>query len=453
MSFSNTIAALSTAPGGAVGVIRVSGPAAVAVCARVWRGSRPLAAVPPRMLELGWIMDAEGVVLDRAMAVRFAAPGSYTGEELVELHCHGSRLVIARTLSLLFAAGAGEARPGEFTRRAFINGKMDLTQAEAVADLITAHSDRALRLANRHLAGAFGRQTGELYRQAERLLSEAEARLDFPEEDLTLTPVETLCAAAAQLGTDINRLLAGRRQGEILRHGIRVVIAGPPNAGKSSLLNAILGRDRAIVTPLPGTTRDTLEEWVSIRGLPVCLVDTAGIRETHDEVETDGIRRAHAARAAADIELWLMDATRPAAEQLPPPELPPGTATVIPVLNKIDLLPPQAPSAKCQAAMNVPVALSAKTGAGLDELFSRIEAAVLPGAGDDSEVAINERHAALLESALAAVAEVVIEMRAGRWELAAVVCRSILDDLGRITGKTHTPDILDTIFSTFCIGK
>ena len=451
MSFSATIAALSTAPGGAVGILRVSGPAAVAVAARVWRGTRPLADSSPRMLELGWIIDRSGAALDRAMAVRFAAPNSYTGEEMVELHCHGSRLVAARTLGLLFASGAREARPGEFTQRAFLNGKMDLTQAEAVADLIAAHSDRALRLANRHLAGVFGRRTDELYRQAEQLLAEAEARLDFPEEDLTLTPPETLCAAAASLEADINRLLAGRRQGEILRHGIRVVIAGPPNAGKSSLLNAILGRDRAIVTPLPGTTRDTLEEWVSIHGLPVCLVDTAGIRETHDEVETDGIRRAHEARAAADIELWLMDATQPLAEQLAALGQTPGATTVIPVLNKMDLLPAGFVFPGAEALS--PVALSAKTGAGLDELFGRIEAAVLPRSGEDAEVAVNERHAALLENALEAVAESAAEMRAGRWELAAVTCRGVLDALGRITGKTHTPDVLDTIFSKFCIGK
>ena len=447
----DTIAALSSAPGGAVGVIRVSGPDAVAVAARVWQGAGPLAGIPPRLLELGRIVDAAGAALDRAMAVRFAAPHSYTGEEVVELHCHGSRLVASRTLGLLFAVGAREARPGEFTQRAFLNGKMELTQAEAVADLITAHSDRALRLANHHLAGAFGRQTNELYRQAEQLLAEAEARLDFPEEELTLTPVATLCAAAAGLAAGINRLLAGRRQGEILRHGIRVVIAGPPNAGKSSLLNAILGRDRAIVTPLPGTTRDTLEEWLSLRGLPVCLVDTAGIRETHDEAETDGIRRTHEARAAADVELWLMDATCAEEGQLPPAELPAGTAAVIPVLNKIDLLPPGVPLP--QAGVQSAVALSAKTGAGLDELFARIEAAVLPRAGEDAQVAVNERHAALLGIALEAVAESVIEMRVGRWELAAVASRGILDALGRITGKTHTPDVLDSIFSRFCIGK
>ncbi len=499
-----TIAAPASAPGGAVGIIRVSGPDAVAVCSRVWRATRPLAEIPVRTLELGRIVDAAGNGLDRAMAVRFAAPESYTGEEMAELHCHGSRLVLSRTLGLLLASGAREARPGEFTRRAFLNGKMDLTQAEAVADLIAAHSDRALLLANRHLAGLFGRRTDALYRRAEHLLSEAEARLDFPEEDLTLTPPEALVAESAELARELEALLAGRRQGEIMRHGVRVVLAGPPNAGKSSLLNAILGRDRAIVAPLPGTTRDTLEEWAGIRGLPVCLVDTAGIRETHDEVEGDGIRRAHEARAAADVELWLMDASRPAAGEIETclaeieRERKKGTGrTIMPVLNKADLLPEtdswrrhvssaEAFSnaalqtafchvARCDATKRglkhrvtstaaepsfefpisnfTPVLVSAKTGAGLDELFSRIEEAVLPKAGGDAAIAVNERHAAMLGSALEAVAEAAAEMRRGRWELAAVAWRGVLDALGRITGKTHSPDVLDTIFSRFCIGK
>jgi tRNA modification GTPase len=429
------------------------------------------------MMELGRVVDASGAGLDRAMAVRFAAPDSYTGEEMVELHCHGSRLVLSRTLGLLLAAGAREARPGEFTQRAFLNGKMDLTQAEAVADLIAAHSDRALLLANRHLAGLFGRKVDALYRQAGQQLSEAEARLDFPEEELALTPPEALCADAAALNSELEKLLAGRRQGEIMRGGIRVVLAGPPNAGKSSLLNAILGRDRAIVTPLPGTTRDTLEEWTGIRGLPVCFVDTAGIRETHDEVETDGIRRAHEARAAADVELWIMDATRPPEGEIEnlkleigKEEKAQGGRIVIPVVNKSDLLAAGSPASSqtlqhhSLTALQSTVApsyrppapqvfVSAKTGAGLEELFRRIEEAVLPKTDGDAEIAVNGRHAALLEQALAEVAEAAAEMRLGRWELAAVAWRGVLDALGRITGKTHSPDVLDSIFSRFCIGK
>ena len=446
---SDTIAAAATALGGAIAVIRISGPGAETVAAQVWRGRRPLGAIPARHLEMGEIVDETAAVVDQVLVVRFAAPASYTGEPMVEFHCHGGSLVVRDLLRQLFRAGARPAEPGEFTKRAFLNGKMDLTQAEAVADIIAAHSDLALHMAQRQLDGRFGRQIAALYARAELLLSELEARLDFPDEDLALWEKERLTAEVDRLAAELRLLLRSRRQGEILRHGIRLVIAGPPNVGKSSLMNVILGRERAIVTSVPGTTRDTLEENLSIRGIPICLIDTAGIRDTQDLVERSGVERAEASLATADVILWVLDAARPHDGQAWP--VPRTTAATIHVLNKIDLVRNRAPGGI--PAPESTVQTSALTGEGIESLFGRIEQAVWQRVPREDGVAVNERHAALLDRALQYLVDAREEIAREAWELAAISVRGTLFETGKITGKSHTPDILDTIFARFCIGK
>ncbi|MEI8079444.1 MAG: tRNA modification GTPase, partial [bacterium] len=298
------IAALATALGGAIAVIRVSGADAVAVAQRLWQGKPALARLPPRLLTLGRVSDAAGQPIDRVLAVCFPAGASYTGEPMVELQAHGGAAGTRAILAALYAAGARPAVPGEFTRRAFLNGRLDLTQAEAVADLIAANSRLALRQAELSLEGRFGAGIRSLRQAVTDLAAEVEARLDFPEEPLAVTAPVELAAPAERLAATSRAQAERRRWGELLRHGAQVVLAGPPNVGKSSLLNVILGRDRALVTPVPGTTRDTLEELVDLHGLPVWLVDTAGLRQTDEPVERAGIARTRAQIATANLTLW-----------------------------------------------------------------------------------------------------------------------------------------------------
>ncbi len=444
----DTVAAMATGSGGALAVVRLTGPQALEIGARVWQGASRLAELPARTLTHGLAVAADGAVIDRCLVAVFHAPASYTGEDLVEFHTHGGVLVPRELLLALLKAGAGPAAPGDFTRRAFVNGKLDLTQAEAVADVIAAQTTMALHVANRQLAGVLGRQLGELYETLTFLLAEVESRLDFPEENLDWLPAAELLAGCQAVETRLAKLLATRREGEILRGGVRLVIAGPPNVGKSSLLNAILGRDRAIVTALPGTTRDTLEELAHIRGLPVRLIDTAGIREAEDVIERHGVERSMASLREAQLVLWVVDAAAP--EPPPPPREWFGAVPVIWVANKIDL-----PDARHPAAgPDAPIGISALTGDGFERLYDAIETAIWQRPhGDEPECAVAARHAVLLDSAVAALAEARAAIEAGSLELAAVPLRGAAEEIGRITGRTASVDVLETIFGRFCIGK
>ncbi|NOY74687.1 MAG: tRNA uridine-5-carboxymethylaminomethyl(34) synthesis GTPase MnmE, partial [Kiritimatiellaeota bacterium] len=309
MNNEQTIAALCTPSGGAIAVIRVSGPKSIEIADRVWKGASPLSEAPARTLRLGVSpFAADSAVGDSVLAVRMPAPNSYTGEDVVEFHCHGGALVVGRLMSNILAAGAAHAAPGEFTLRAFLNSKLDLTQAEAVADVISARSDMALNLAEKQMTGALGNRMRGIRGKLLSALSESESRMDFPEEELDWLPVEELSETVRSCSAEIADLLATAGDGAVLREGVRIVIAGRPNAGKSSLLNILLGSDRAIVTSIPGTTRDTIEEFASIRGIPVQLVDTAGIRDAEDEIEGKGVERSLASLRTAQIVLWVMDA-------------------------------------------------------------------------------------------------------------------------------------------------
>jgi tRNA modification GTPase len=456
MIAADTIAALASAPGGAVAVLRLSGPEAMAVANRVWRGAAPLSPEQPRTLLFGRCRtsDSPDDPGDPALAVLMPRPASYTGEDVVEIHCHGGALVSRRVLAGLLRAGARAAEPGEFTRRAFLNGKLDLTQAEAVADIIQARSDAALRLAERQNAGVLGRRIRELRGRLIGVLAECESRLDFPEEELDWQPPATLRQRVAAAEDEISGLLASARDGMIFREGVRIVIAGPPNAGKSTLLNRLLGFDRAIVADTPGTTRDTVEEHASVRGIPVRLVDTAGIRSATDPIEGLGVERSFASLRTAQIVLWLLDATadEPAAELATLAEHRPAQAAAIAVWNKCDrhAHPPALPD----AAPLTTVHISARTGTGIDALLDAIAQAVWDGPPhEEPEIAVGARHARLLEQAAEALPAARAELAAERWELAAIPLRDALNALGTITGETASPDVLDEIFRTFCIGK
>lgn len=444
MSMDDTIAAISTPFGeGAIALVRLSGPEAVAIAGRIFRGSRAVSAMEPRVQHFGSIVDGERKLDEVVLAVS-RAPASYTGEDVVEVACHGGVLVTRRLLELLLRSGARAAGPGEFTQRAFLNGKMDLTQAEAVMDLISAQTDLALRAATEQLEGRLGERVGGLLEGLLELLAHIEAYIDFPDEDIDPETGDSLQQRLAAIRSELERLLATADQGRILREGVRTVIYGVPNVGKSSLLNLLLGYERAIVSATPGTTRDTLEEVINLRGIPLRLIDTAGVRESADEIERAGIERTRRQVERANLVLHLVDATLPRTdgEQIDP--------RAILVLNKTDL--GEHPSWAGAEAVRV----SCLRQEGIEPLAQAIEDRILIGgaAARDWSVAINARHQASLQRALAMVLAAEQGLGDGlSAEFVAEEVRGTLDAVGEVIGKVDTEDLLGKIFSTFCIGK
>ncbi len=453
MRKNDTIAALCTAPGGALAIIRISGPDALAVSARVWTSKHPLSRELPRRLTFGFTRNADGSRGESCMAVYMPGPASYTGEDVVEIQCHGGEYAPKRMLGETIRAGARLAEPGEFTRRAFLNGKMDLTQAEAVADLISARSESAGRIAERQLAGALGNRIRACSRNLYHLLAEIESRLDFPEENLDWQSPEELIRQFSEVSGMIRSLLSTQVSGAVFRDGVKLVIAGAPNVGKSSLLNTLLGYDRAIVSDIPGTTRDTLRETASIRGVTVDLTDTAGIREhTADIVEGMGIERSRDTLARAEIVFWIFDASATTENDIlrMRSSVPENVETVA-VWNKTDLLPSpfRAPETGVPS-----VAVSAKTGAGIASLLDLFEQIVWKNHDrTEPECAVSARHAKLLEDALASLEMTIRETEQEFYELAAANLRRAIESVATITGEAVSPDVLEDIFSRFCIGK
>ena len=439
---SQTICAPATAFGGAVAILRLSGPDAAGIAAKLWHGKSQLAKSYARRLLLGTLSDDHGELLDAScLAVYMPGPQSYTGEDVVELQIHGGAIAAKLALQALFASGARCAEPGEFTRRAFLNGKMDLTQAEAVAEVVAAESRSALALANQQLNGTLGNEITRLYNDLKVLLSEVESHLDFPDEELDWMPQEEITRRLDACRNAIAALGETRKEGEILRDGVSLVIAGAPNVGKSSLLNRLLGRERAIVSAIPGTTRDTIEAELSIRGIPVHLVDTAGAHDATDLVEQTGIQRAKEAAAQADVVLWLTDATRPG--ESPWPEWP-RRGALVQAANKCDLAAPP----------DGLLGISATTGEGISALEEALETAILGRSGGLSHgIAVSARHATMLDQAGDALRSVSDLTSQNTWELAAIPLRQAIAALGGITGQAVSPDVLDTIFHRFCIGK
>jgi tRNA modification GTPase len=432
----DTIAAVATPAGrGGIGVVRVSGPRAPEV-AKTLLGRLP----EPRHATHATFRDARGEAVDEGVALYFPAPYSYTGEPVLELQGHGGPVVMHALLAACLDAGARLAEPGEFTRRAFLEGKLDLAQAEAVADLIDAASREAARSALRSLGGEFSAALGALQLQLTELRALTEAMLDFPEEQVDELHRDEAGARLVTVRAMLEELIAKSRQGSLLRSGIHVVLAGRPNVGKSSLLNRLAGEERAIVTPIPGTTRDALRESVQIAGVPLVLVDTAGLRVTSDVVEQLGVERTRRELEQADVVLAIYEAggnTTPLASL-------PADAARVDVYNKIDLLPGF-------AAPEAAVAVSAKTGEGLE----RLRQAVLQAAGwsdtGESVFLARERHLRALENARRHLEAAARERQ--RWEFFAEELRLAHAALGSITGEFSADDLLGEIFAHFCIGK
>jgi tRNA modification GTPase len=434
----DTIAALATPPGrGGIGIVRVSGPAVPAIAAAL------LGKLPrPRQAQLSAFRDARGESADEGIALYFPAPNSYTGEAVLELQGHGGPVVAQAVLAAVLDAGARLAEPGEFTRRAFLNGKLDLAQAEAVADLIDAASREAARSALRSLAGEFSAALAGLVAQLTELRALTEAMLDFPEEEVDSLHREDAQARLAGLRAALEEVLAKSRQGSLLRSGIHVVLAGRPNVGKSSLLNRLAGEDRAIVTAVPGTTRDALRESIQIEGVPVVLVDTAGLRESQDEVERIGMARTRSELERADVVLVVLEA---GTMEEPAGPLP-TAATRITVINKIDLLAGAAAGRQGEA-----IQISAKTGAGLDALRAALLEAAGWNARGETVFLARERHLRALNAARSNLAAAATQDVA--WEFFAEELRLAQDALGTITGRVSADDLLGEIFTRFCIGK
>lgn len=449
---SDTIAALATAPGrGGLAVIRVSGPGALGAADAVFRGARRLAAVPSHTLHHGRAVAAGGVTLDEVVAAVFRAPRSYTREDVVELSCHGGAIPAARILEALHAAGARRAGPGEFTFRAFLNGRLDLAQAEAVADLIAAETRAAQTLALSQLAGALSFRLERVAARLRRGLAEVEARVDFAEDvggvEVPARVVESLRGAVRRLDV----LLAGAAWARAVREGVRVPIVGRPNAGKSSLFNALLGEERAIVTPEPGTTRDRVSEAIELAGVRVTLSDTAGLRDAGEPVEALGIARTREALRGAALVLWVVDGAAPPdpAERAIAADLP---GRVVVALNKSDLGCAATPAALGARAEWRAVAVSARTGAGVPELRDAMVAALGGGGGAVAAAAANPRHVEALERARAALSR-AIAAGGGPGELVALELRLALGAIGEVTGRGVGEDLLDRIFARFCVGK
>lgn len=452
---SDTIVAPGTPPGeGGIGIIRISGKEAETLLRRIFRPSSPTGKLESHHLYHGRIVDGEGGGVDEVLAVIMRAPRSFTREDVVEIHCHGGSLLIARVLDLLVDYGARLARPGEFTLRAFLNGRLDLARAEAVADLIHARSVAAGKLALRQLDGEVSRAVYALREAVLGILAEIEAWIDFPEEDLGFSQFEHLAETSRALSDRIGGLLSGFALGRALREGLSLLIVGPPNVGKSSLLNVLLGEDRAIVTDIPGTTRDTIEEPLVLGGFPLRLIDTAGIRVSQDRVEAEGIKRTHDKIAGADLLLLVLDGSRP-----------PGSADgealalcverpTLLIANKADLGTVALPAPWDRLPR---VDVSTHTGVGLDELRQAIVEQVRgpQGMGGQEGVIVSDRrHREALVRCRDSLARFLEGVQATRDpEFLALELREGLAALGEITGETTPDQVLEQIFSRFCIGK
>jgi len=445
----DTIAAIATPPGrGGVGVIRVSGPDVPALARRLF-GRLP----EPRVAELHRLCDIEGQPIDQGLVLYFPAPHSFTGEQVLELHGHGGPVVMDLLMSTLLALGARPARPGEFSERAFLNDKLDLVQAEAIADLIDSATQQAARAAARSLQGEFSARIEALVEQLVQLRVYIEAAIDFPEEEIDFPGERQVRMQLSAIETAFQDLFRETRQGCLLHEGLTLVIAGQPNAGKSSLLNALSGRETAIVTALPGTTRDFLREQIQLDGMPLHLIDTAGLRDSEDEIEREGVRRAWAQIEQADRVLLLVDDQQgfgPADQQILdrlPSEVPHTL-----VFNKIDLT--GAPAGLRRTSEPVELALSVVTGAGLDALRSHLKQVAGFRDSHSGSISARRRHLEALQRAHAHVhagIEALEQRHAG--ELLAEELRLAQQSLGEITGVFTSDDLLGAIFASFCIGK
>ncbi len=455
MLIDDTIAAIATPLGeGGLAVLRVSGSTALAVSDRCFRPAGKSATKPSQAqthtIHFGHMVDG-AKVLDEVLVSVMRAPRTFTKEDVVEIACHGGLLPAKLILDTLLKNGARLAEPGEFTKRAFVNGRIDLTQAEAVADLIHSRTELALAAANEQLAGKLSQRINQLRDDLMKTLAHVEAHIDFPDEDIAPDTKDKLVSRLEGAERFIDELLRTASEGQILRRGIRAAIIGRPNVGKSSLLNQLLGRDRAIVSPIPGTTRDTIEETANIRGVPVVFIDTAGLRDSTDVIEVEGIRRSRESLARAELILHVLDSSEPLTTEDEKYLEEFASKKRIVVRNKSDL----------PARLQVPAGINAIevcciTGKGIETLKDAIRNLVWGGEirAEMLEVMINARHQEALSRTRGAIERSVAGLRADSGlEVIALELREATNAIGEIVGKTTTEDLLDSIFSQFCIGK
>lgn len=453
-----TISAISTPPGeGGIGIVRISGENAKDILSKIFRpftGS----SLEPRKLTYGRVVDPEsGSEVDEVLAVFMPAPHTYTKEDIVEIDCHGGIIPLRETLGLTYRYGARPANPGEFTERAFLNGRIDLSQAEAVMDLISAKSERSSKIAMRQMDGSLSEEIRNLRNVIMDILVNLTVNIDYPDEDIEIMTYEKLAADLGPVSDEIGRLLSGSDTGRVLRDGIRISIIGKPNVGKSSLMNRLLKESRAIVTEIPGTTRDTIEENLTIRGIPAVLTDTAGIRETEDRIESIGIERSKEAGKRADLVFLLLDGSRPLDEEdrFVMNGLDPDKTLVI--LNKCDL-PKQIGQSEIAAFLpEVEIIESSMTeGKGISDIEDAVERRVYHGevSSGESVLVSNARHIELLRSAsdqIKNASEMV--QRKEPFEIIELAVSEAYENLGEIIGEEVGDDILNEVFSRFCLGK
>lgn len=446
-SWEDTIAAVATPSGrGGIGVIRASGPA-VENLLEPLLGKR----LRPREAVFTPFLDSDGQRIDQGIAVYFPGPRSFTGESILELHGHGNPVLLDLILARLFQLGCRPARPGEFTQRAFLNNKIDLAQAEAVADLINAETLRGVRAASRSLDGEFSKRINTLVESCIQLRLFVEAAIDFTDEDIDFLSEAGLEGQMKGLQTSLQSVLEASRQGALLREGMTLVLAGKPNAGKSSLLNLLSGRDSAIVTPIAGTTRDTLREHVELDGIPLHVIDTAGLRiDTDDPIEKEGIRRARAAFESSDQILIILDDRYPEDLIEIAQGLPKGRPYLI-VRNKIDLSG-NPPGVK-ETSEGCEIRISLKTGEGVETLKKKLLASTEAGEASSDHFMARRRHLDALERAAMEIRQGLVALHANRSEILAEHLRNAQASLSEITGEFTSDDLLGRIFSSFCIGK
>lgn len=454
-----TIAAIATALGeGSVAIIRVSGPESIAVVDKIFKSKKKLKEQATHTLTYGHIVDPESNdVVDEVLVALMRAPRSYTKEDVVEIHCHGGIIAVQRVFHLVLQKGARLAEPGEFTKRAFLNGRIDLAQAEAVIDLIRSKTDKAQKLAMRQVEGFLSREIRQLRQRLVELLAHVEVTIDYPEHDVEDVTTQHIITEGEKTIERIGEMLEGASTGRILREGLHTVILGRPNVGKSSLMNALSRSNRAIVTDIPGTTRDILEEQISLRGIPLHIIDTAGIRETEDIVEKIGVERSRSALEQADLVLFMIDASRELTDTDRDLLNEVKAYPTIIILNKLDL-PRQVEVREIRELAKDAsiIEMSLRKGQGIQMLENEVERMFFSGAleGKEGTYVSNARHIVLLQKAKGELEEALDSARMGMTlDLVAVDLRNAWETLGEVIGQTVGEDLLDQIFSQFCLGK